>query len=59
MTSRSTSHCNCRTDIRIARTTEPANCPDCETAFEHSLVEHPNSDHASSTHHGTRTYRGL
>ncbi len=58
MVSSITIHCDCGTAIRIATTTDPARCPDCETAFELALVEHPDGDHAPGARHGTRSYRG-
>ncbi|RZH66810.1 hypothetical protein ELS17_13590 [Natrinema altunense] len=58
MVSNITIHCTCGTDIRIEKPTDPAACPDCETTFELTLVEHSVDHHASSTRYGTQVYRG-
>ncbi len=58
MDSSITIHCTCGTAVRLETTADPVGCPDCETTYELTLVEHSDDHDASSTRYGTHVYRG-
>ncbi|MEY7849943.1 hypothetical protein AB7C87_12190 [Natrarchaeobius sp. A-rgal3] len=54
-----TIHCDCGTDVRTTTTDGTITCPNCEAAFETTIVEFtPDQDDAPSTRYGTRSCRG-
>ncbi|WP_165875317.1 hypothetical protein [Natrarchaeobius chitinivorans] len=55
---RLTIHCDCGTDVRTAITDGTIACPDCESAFEATIIEFESDQDASRTRDGIRSCRG-
>ncbi|WP_165874942.1 hypothetical protein [Natrarchaeobius oligotrophus] len=55
---RLTIHCDCGTDVRTEQTDGTIACPDCESAFETTIVEFVPDREPSSLRYGTRSCRG-
>ncbi|RQH00883.1 hypothetical protein [Natrarchaeobius oligotrophus] len=58
MVTKLTIHCDCGTDVRTETTDGTIACPDCESAFEMTIVEFVLERERSSRRSGTRSCRG-
>ncbi|MCW8172159.1 hypothetical protein [Natrialba swarupiae] len=58
MVTKLTIHCDCGTDVRTETTDGSVACPDCESAFETTIIEFVPDHDAPSTRYGTRSNRG-
>ncbi|MEY7848658.1 hypothetical protein AB7C87_05585 [Natrarchaeobius sp. A-rgal3] len=58
MTANVTIHCDCGTDVHTETTDGRVSCPDCESAFETTIIEFVPDDETPHTRYGTRSCRG-
>ncbi|RQG94410.1 hypothetical protein [Natrarchaeobius chitinivorans] len=58
MTANVTIHCDCGTDVHTETTDGTVVCPDCESAFETTIIEFAPERETSGLRNGLRSCRG-